>query len=110
MHNNTLKLEKVRISNKWEQVFIENKEAYENETDAENEQLDQKENELGIHEDNDDPITKTLVHGFTDSYNIFDLQNNQINIAPSEGYVPLGIFRDKYSEEMSFPTLFYGEK
>ena len=51
-----------------------------------------------------------MVHGFANSYNIFDLQNNQINIAPREGYAPLGIFRDKYSEEMSFPTLFYGEK
>ena len=27
-----------------------------------------------------------------------------------EGYLPLGIFQDKYSEEMSFPTLFFGEK
>lgn len=51
-----------------------------------------------------------MIHGFTDSYNIYDLQNNQINIAPAEGYMPLGIFQDKYSEEMSFPSLFYVEK
>jgi hypothetical protein len=35
---------------------------------------------------------------------------NQINIARAEGYMPLGILQDRYSEEMSFPTLFYGEK
>jgi hypothetical protein len=96
------KLEKVRIIDKWEQVFIENKEAYEDETYIENEEFDE--------ENNEEPITKTLVHAFTDTYNIFDLHNNQINIAPGEGYVPLGIFQDKYSEEMSFPSLFYGEK
>ena len=51
-----------------------------------------------------------MIHGFTDSYNIYDLQKIQINIAPAEGYMPLGIFQDKYSEEMSFPSLCYGEK
>ena len=61
-------------------------------------------------ENTEEPITKTLLHGFTDSHSIYDLQNNKINIAPVEGYMPLGIFQDRYSEEMSFPTFFYGEK
>ena len=50
-------------------------------------------------------MTKTMVHVFIDSYNIYDLQNSQINIARAEGYIPLGIFQDKYSTEMSFPSL-----
>jgi len=51
-----------------------------------------------------------LVHGFTDPHTIHDLVNRQINIAPVAGYVPLGIFEDKYPEEMSVPSLFYGNK
>lgn len=51
-----------------------------------------------------------MVHGFTDPHTIHDLVNRQINIAPIGGYVPLGIFQDKYLEEMSFPSLCYGNK
>jgi hypothetical protein len=40
-------------------------------------------------ENTEEPITKTLLHGFTDSHSIYDIQNNQINIAPIEGYMPL---------------------
>ena len=32
-----------------------------------------------------------------------------MNIALGEGYLPLGIFEDKYYEEMSFPTRVYEE-
>jgi len=51
-----------------------------------------------------------MVHGFMDSCNIYDIQNNKINIAPGVGYIPLGILQDKYSHKVSFPTLFHGEK
>ena len=30
-------------------------------------------------------------------------------LAPGEGQRPLGIFKDKFIEEMNFPTLFYGD-
>ena len=90
------------ILEKWKEEFNKYNETYDNESDIE----DEKYSELISEE----PITKTMIHGFTDSYNIYDLQNNQINIAPTEGYMPLGIFQDKYSKEMSFPSLFYGEK
>ena len=31
-----------------------------------------------------------------------------ISIVPSQEYSPLGIFKDKYSEELNYSTLFYG--
>jgi hypothetical protein len=52
--------------------------------------------------------TETLIHGFTESQHIHDLQDKIIELAPVEGKHPLGIFKDKYAEEMNFPTLFYG--
>ena len=52
--------------------------------------------------------TQTLVHGFVESRRIHDLQEKLIELAPDEGQRPLGIFTDKYAEEMSFPKLFFG--
>jgi hypothetical protein len=52
---------------------------------------------------------KTLIHGFTDSQCIRDLQDKILEIAPAEGQRPLGIFNEKFSKEMNFPTLFYGD-
>jgi hypothetical protein len=52
---------------------------------------------------------ETLIHGFTDSQCIHDLQDKIVEIAPAEGQRPLGIFKDKFVEEMNFPTLFYGD-
>ena len=40
---------------------------------------------------------------------IHDLQDKIIEIARVEGKRPLGIFKDKFVEEMNFPTLFYGD-
>ena len=78
------KLENVMILEKWKEEFNKYNKTYDTESDIE----DEKCSELISEE----PITKTMIHGFTDSYNIYDLQNNQINIAPAEGYMPLGIF------------------
>jgi hypothetical protein len=36
------------------------------------------------------------------------LQDKIIEIAPVEGKHPLGIFKETFAEEMSFPTFFYG--
>ena len=55
-----------------------------------------------------EPISETIVHGFGQSHLIDDLDTSIIQIAPSEGFHPLGIFHDKFSEELNFPTLFYG--
>jgi hypothetical protein len=37
------------------------------------------------------------------------LQDKIVEIAPTDGQIPLGIFKDKFYEEMKFPTLFYGD-
>ena len=49
------------------------------------------------------------MHGLIESQRIYDLQDKIIEVAPAEGQRPLGIFKDKYAEEMNFPTLFYGD-
>ena len=49
-----------------------------------------------------------LIHGFKKSQCIHDLQYKIIELALAKGKHPLGIFKDKYAEEMNFPTLFYG--
>ena len=37
------------------------------------------------------------------------MEDKIIEIAPAEDCHPIGIFKDKYAEEMNFPTLFFGE-
>jgi hypothetical protein len=37
-----------------------------------------------------------------------DLQDKIIEVALVEGQCPLGIFMEKYTKEMNFSTLFYG--
>jgi hypothetical protein len=36
-------------------------------------------------------------------------KNNGYYITPSQNFHPLGLFKDKYSKELKFPTLFYGQ-
>ena len=59
-------------------------------------------------ESDNETLVETLVHGFTDSQCIRDLQEKIVEIAPADGQCPLGIFKDKFAKEMNFPTLFYG--
>ena len=60
-------------------------------------------------ESDNETAVETLVHGFTDLQCMCDLQDTIVEIAPAEGQRPLGIFKDKFVEEMNFPTLFYGD-
>ena len=53
-------------------------------------------------------VSETLVHGYGETNILYDLRNKIIEIAPSEHFIPLGIFQDKYLEELNFPTLFLG--
>jgi len=96
------KIKNATINDNWKEAFLQNQEAYQSSSEAEDSEHDNQEN--------DERTTKTLVHGFIDVHIAHDLVNKQINIAPVAGYMPLGIFKDKYSEEMSFPSLFYGSK
>ena len=58
-------------------------------------------------EDVEQVSTDTMIHNFLDSGIINDY-NKMLVVAPSEDYHPLGILKNKYSEELNFPTLFYG--
>ena len=51
---------------------------------------------------------ETLVHGFIESRRIHDLQDRIFEFAPVEGQKPHAIFKDKFAEEMTFSTLFFG--
>jgi hypothetical protein len=52
--------------------------------------------------------TETLVHGFINSRQIHDFQDRTFELSPVEEKKPLGIFKDKFSEEISSLTLFFG--
>jgi hypothetical protein len=94
--------ENISINKQWSVVL----EQY-NHTCIDNENFDYG-SDMDIESDNEKP-TETLVHGFIESQRIYDLQDKLIEVAPSEGKRPLGIFKDKFAEEMNFPTLFYGD-
>ena len=63
------KLENAKINESWEQEFFKtNRNMIE--TNIDNSDSDTK--------DNDEPITKTSLHGFTDPHTIFDLQISKL--------------------------------
>jgi hypothetical protein len=94
------KAENICINANWNSVLAKQHgnsvETLENPSDSDT--SDESENETPA---------ETLVHGFTDSQCIRDLQDKIFEIAPSERQRPLGIFKEKFAEEMTFPTLFY---
>jgi hypothetical protein len=53
--------------------------------------------------------TDTMIHNFLNASKISDYENTVYSVAPGQDYHPLGLFKDKNSEELNFPTLFYGQ-
>lgn len=96
------KNEQIVINKEWKKHFDQNKQNHEN-IDTPSDQLDSP-----YSNDNLESIIETLVHDYSDAHVIHDLDTRIILIAPSEGFHPLGIFKDKIYEEINFPTLFYG--
>ena len=96
------KAQNICVNENWNSVLGEGDDnsAQTLKTTSEFDTSDQSENET---------LAETLVHGFTDSQCICDLQDKIVKIAPTEGKHPLGIFKEKFVEEMNFPTLFYGD-
>ena len=96
------KAQNICINENWNSVLREENGSYAQtlETTSEFDTSDESKNETP---------TETLVHGFTDSQCIRDLQDKIVEIAPVEGQRPLGMFKDKFAEEMNFPTLFDGD-
>jgi hypothetical protein len=58
-------------------------------------------------EDVEQVSTDTMIHYVLDSDRINDY-DKMLVVAHSEDYYPLSIFKNKYSKELNFPTLFYG--
>jgi len=50
---------------------------------------------------------ETLVDGYSEAHLIHDHDTRIIQISPSEGFRPLGIFQDKLSGELNFLALFF---
>jgi hypothetical protein len=69
--------------------------------------IEDNSNADNFEEDIEDSPSETLVHNFLDSEKIYDFEN-LIFIALSQEYSLVGIFKDKNSEELNYPTLFSG--
>jgi hypothetical protein len=89
------KAENICINANWNSVLVEE---HGNSAETLENSSDESKNETHA---------ETLVHGFTDSQCIRDLQDKIVKITPGEGQRPLGIFKDKFTEEMNVPTLLY---
>jgi hypothetical protein len=96
------KAENISINKQWSFVLEQS-----NHNCIDNENYDYG-SDMDIELDNEKP-TETLVHGFIESQRIYDSQDKIIEVAPAEGQRRLGIFKDKFAEEMNFPTLFFGD-
>ncbi len=50
-----------------------------------------------------------MIHNFLNAPKIMDYENTIYSIAPNQNFHPLGLFKDKHSKKLNFPTLFYGQ-
>lgn len=69
-------MEKVAINDNWKDMFNED-------TNLESSDID-SENIKDTYNISEELVMKTLLHGFTDSHSIYDLENKQIKIAQWE--------------------------
>ena len=92
--------EGIVVNHDWEKIFNKTIQQEENIVSP-LEETKTYENENDI-----DMVSETLIHGYGETNLLDDLSNKIIKIEPLEHFSPLGIFRDKYSEELNFPTLF----
>ncbi len=51
----------------------------------------------------------SMIHNFLTIPKIMDYENTMYFISPSQHFHALGLFKDKHSKELNFPTLFYGQ-
>jgi hypothetical protein len=51
--------------------------------------------------------TNLMINIFLDVPKIMDYENTIYFIAPNQYFHPLGLFKDKHSKELKFPTLYY---
>jgi len=53
--------------------------------------------------------TYYMIHNFLDVPKRMDYENTIYYIAPSHHFHHLGLFKNKHSKELNFPTLFYSQ-
>lgn len=56
----------------------------------------------------EEPINESLIHWFDESHTIKYFDITIIEIEQEKRFKPLCIFRIPFSEQMNFPTLFFG--
>ncbi len=66
------------------------------------------ENNIDEDHDQNNIIIDAFIHNFLQWQNIHDHENAITSISPSENNHNFSYFKDKYSEELNFPPLFYG--
>ncbi len=66
-------------------------------------------NEDGFEEQHENVTTDTMVQNLLSSEQIYDYFEKTIVVAPGQDSKPLGLFHDECSEELNFPTLFFGQ-
>ena len=94
--------EGVVVNHDWEKIFNETIQQEQNNlSPLKDTKTDENENDIEM-------VSETLVHGYGETNLLDDLSNKIIEITPLEHFSPLGIFQDKYSEELNFPTHLFG--
>jgi hypothetical protein len=93
------------IRSQWNSLFALNMQSSSN-LDV-NMDIEDNSNADNFEEDIEDSPSETFVHNFLDSEKIYDFEN-LMSIASSQEYSPVGIFKDKNSEELNYPILFSG--
>ena len=96
------KMHEVHINQDWQEVLQCTEE------NEDNSPQNTSETESDSEMENENP-SETLIHGFTESRSIHNMEDKIIEIAPTEHKYSIGIFKDIYAEEMNFPTLFFGK-
>ncbi|XP_059070801.1 uncharacterized protein LOC131860407 [Cryptomeria japonica] len=95
------KLQNVQINKDWQAIVQHNS------NNQETIQTNNTDTDTDSDMEQEQP-SETLIHGFTESRCIHQMQDKILEIAPAQDNCPIGIFQDKYAEEMNFPTLFFG--
>ncbi len=54
-------------------------------------------------------LTYLMIHNFLEVPKIMDYENTIYFVDLSQHFHSLGLFKNKHSKEISFPTLFYGQ-
>ncbi len=66
-------------------------------------------NEDRFEEEEEEILINIVVQNILYSEQIYDYFENDVTMAPSQNFKPLGLFQDPHCEELKFLTLFFGQ-